>query len=86
MGAIDDDKSLVVSCYTNYPEQNKTILCTHHPQPQLFHLPSCSWPSTILKNQKYIPLRGSPPKSVPLDFGLDKTFALYFYHQHYYPS
>ena len=25
-------------------------------------------------------LRGSPPKSVPLDFGLDKTFALYFYH------
>ena len=56
MGAIDDDKSLVVSCYTNYPEQNKTILCTHHPQPQLFHLPSCSWPSTILKNQKYIPL------------------------------
>ena len=26
------------------------------------------------------------PKSVPLDFGLEKTFALYFYHQHYYPS
>ena len=25
-------------------------------------------------------LRSSPPKSVPLDFGLDKTFALYFYH------
>ena len=24
-------------------------------------------------------LRGSLPKSVPLDFGLDKTFALYFY-------
>ena len=31
-------------------------------------------------------LRGSLPKSVPLDFGLQKTFALYFYHQHYYPS
>ena len=31
-------------------------------------------------------LRGSLPKSVPLDFGLEKTFALYFYHQHYYPS
>ena len=31
-------------------------------------------------------LRGSLPKSVPLDFGLDKTFALYFYHEHYYPS
>ena len=31
-------------------------------------------------------LRGSLPKSVPLDFGLGKTFALYFYHQHYYPS
>ena len=31
-------------------------------------------------------LRGSFPKSVPLDFGLEKTFALYFYHQHYYPS
>ena len=30
-------------------------------------------------------LRGSLPKSVPLDFGLEKTFALYFYHQHYYP-
>ena len=31
-------------------------------------------------------LGGSLPKSVPLDFGLEKTFALYFYHQHYYPS
>ena len=31
-------------------------------------------------------LRGSLRKSVPLDFGLEKTFALYFYHQHYYPS
>ena len=31
-------------------------------------------------------LRGSLPKSVPLDFGLEKTFASYFYHQHYYPS
>ena len=31
-------------------------------------------------------LRGSLPKSVPLDFGLEKTFALHFYHQHYYPS
>ena len=31
-------------------------------------------------------LRSSLPKSVPLDFGLEKTFALYFYHQHYYPS
>ena len=31
-------------------------------------------------------LRGSLPKTVPLDFGLEKTFALYFYHQHYYPS
>ena len=31
-------------------------------------------------------LRGSLPKSVPLDFGLDKTFALYFYHQYHYPS
>ena len=31
-------------------------------------------------------LRGSLPKSVPVDFGLEKTFALYFYHQHYYPS
>ena len=31
-------------------------------------------------------LRDSLPKSVPLDFGLEKTFALYFYHQHYYPS
>ena len=31
-------------------------------------------------------LRGSLPKSVPLDFGLEKTFALYSYHQHYYPS
>ena len=31
-------------------------------------------------------LRSSVPKSVPLDFGLEKTFALYFYHQHYYPS
>ena len=31
-------------------------------------------------------LRGSLPKSVPLDFGLDKTFALYFSHQYYYPS
>ena len=31
-------------------------------------------------------LRGSLPKSVPLDFGLAKTFASYFYHQHYYPS
>ena len=30
--------------------------------------------------------RSSLPKSVPLDFGLEKTFALYFYHQHYYPS
>ena len=27
-------------------------------------------------------LRGSLPKSVPVDFGLAKTFALYFYHQH----
>ena len=27
-------------------------------------------------------LRGSLPKSVPVDFGLEKTFALYFYHQH----
>ena len=26
------------------------------------------------------------PKSVPLDFGLDKTFALDFYQQYYYPS
>ena len=26
-------------------------------------------------------LRGRIPKSVPLDFALDKTFALYFYHQ-----
>ena len=25
-------------------------------------------------------LRGSLPKSVPLDFGIDKTFAAYFYH------
>ena len=31
-------------------------------------------------------LRGSLPKNVPLDFRLDKFFALYFYHQHYYPS
>ena len=31
-------------------------------------------------------LRGSLSKSVPLDFGLEKTSALYFYHQHYYPS
>ena len=31
-------------------------------------------------------LGGSLPKSVPLDFGLEKTFALYFYHQHYYLS
>ena len=31
-------------------------------------------------------LRSSLPKSVSLDFGLEKTFALYFYHQHYYPS
>ena len=31
-------------------------------------------------------LRGSLPNSVTLDFGLEKTFALYFYHQHYYPS
>ena len=31
-------------------------------------------------------LRGSLPRSVPLDFGLEKTFALYFYPQHYYPS
>ena len=31
-------------------------------------------------------LRGSLSKSVPLDFGLENTFALYFYHQHYYPS
>ena len=31
-------------------------------------------------------LRGSLPKSVPLDFGLDNTFALYFCHQYYYPS
>ena len=28
-------------------------------------------------------LRGSLPKSVQLDFGIEKTFALYFYHQHY---
>ena len=31
-------------------------------------------------------LRGSLPKSVPLDFGLDTAFALYFYHQYYYKS
>ena len=31
-------------------------------------------------------LRGSLLKSVPLDFGLEKTCALYVYHQHYYPS
>ena len=31
-------------------------------------------------------LRGSLPKSVPPDFGLDKTFALCFCHQYYYPS
>ena len=30
-------------------------------------------------------LGGSLPKSVPLDLGLDKTFALYFCHQYYYP-
>ena len=30
-----------------------------------------------------VDLRGSLLKSVPLDFGLDKTFALYFCHQHY---
>ena len=34
----------------------------------------------------YFLLRGSLPKSVPLDFGLDKAFALYFYHQYYYKS
>ena len=34
----------------------------------------------------YVQLRGSLPKSVPLYFGLDKTFALYFCHQYYYPS
>ena len=37
-----------------------------------------------LLQRKY--LRGSLPRNVPLDFGLEKTFALYFYHQHYYPS
>ena len=31
-------------------------------------------------------LRGSLPKSFPLDFGLYKTFALYFCHQYYCPS
>ena len=31
-------------------------------------------------------IRGSLPKSVPLDFGLDKTLALYFYHQYYHSS
>ena len=29
---------------------------------------------------------GTLPKSVPLYFGLDKTLALYFYHQYYYSS
>ena len=28
-------------------------------------------------------LRGNVPKSVPLDFRLDNTFASYFYHQYY---
>ena len=37
-------------------------------------------------NKKGKALRGSLPKSVPLDFGLAKTFASYFYHQHCYPS
>ena len=31
-------------------------------------------------------LRGNVPKSVPLDFSLENTFALYLYHQYYYPS
>ena len=29
-------------------------------------------------------LRGSLSKSIPNDYGLDKTFALYFCHQYYY--
>ena len=32
------------------------------------------------------PLRGSLPKSVPLHFGLHKTFPSFFFHQYYYPS
>ena len=31
-------------------------------------------------------LRGNVPKSVPLDFRLENTFALYLYHQYHYPS
>ena len=44
--------------------------------PKQLNLVLCLFPS----------FRGSLPKSVPLDFGLEKTFALYFYHEHYYPS
>ena len=40
------------------------------------------------RNEKNIQhlLRDSLHKSVPLNFGLDKTFALYFYHQYNYLS
>ena len=50
---------------------------------------SCSWwkpEKNWLESDIFQSLRGSLPKRVPLDFGLEKTFALYSYHQHYYPS
>ena len=50
---------------------------------RLFRL--CPKAEKILKGRRTV-LRGSLPKSVPLDFGLAKTFASYFYHQHYYLS
>ena len=36
--------------------------------------------------QDFEELRGNVPKSVPLDFRLENTFALYLYHQYHYPS
>ena len=53
-----------------------------------FHFTVMQWQQIDVQESVHIYrlLRGSLPKSVPLDFGLAKTFASYFYHQHYYPS
>ena len=47
---------------------------------QILHL------SILQIDDKLWQLRGSLAKSVPLYFGLDKTLALYFYHQYHYSS